>query len=93
MCLVLFPLELKLCSTLVNRPGTCGVFVLVFWGRGPLLFWLSITLALVKKTPAVHKGVGGGGVGLSVISSNLHLLKSGYDDTWDKNNISLLSSL
>ena len=36
---------------------------------------------------------GGWGGGLSVISSNLHLLKSGYDDTWDKNNISLLSSL
>lgn len=24
-------------------------FVLIFWGRGPLLLWLSIRLALVKK--------------------------------------------
>ena len=49
LCLVLFPLELDLCSTVTSRPAAYERFVLVFCGRGPLRLWLSIMLALVKK--------------------------------------------
>ena len=45
---MLFSLELKFCSSLVSRLSMGRGFVLVFWGRG-LLLWFSGTLDLVKK--------------------------------------------
>ena len=50
---ILLLLELKFCSTLCSVDLVAyGGFVLVFWGRGLLLLWLSGTLALVKKASA-----------------------------------------
>ena len=40
---------------IVGRLGACRGFVLVFWERGTLLFWLSGTLALIKKSPEEHR--------------------------------------
>lgn len=53
-----FPLELMFCSTLlsVDVGYVCGVVVLVFWGRDPLLFWLSGMLTLLKSTSTVQMG-------------------------------------
>ena len=60
MRLILFPLELKLCSTLWSEDSVCSDFVLLFWGRGPLLLWLSGTFTLVKKAPVESRGEGTG---------------------------------
>lgn len=52
--------------SLNNRPGAWRGWC--FSGRGPLLFWLSNTLALLKKTPAELRG---GGLGVSISMSPL----------------------
>lgn len=55
--LVLFPLELKLCRTVVSRSGACAGLCWFSGGRGPLHWSLGNTY-LKKAVPAEHRGMG-----------------------------------
>lgn len=70
-----------------------GEVVLVLWGRAPLLLWLSITLALIKKASAECRVVGLGVRGSSLHCVLCHSLKSICTERTVKNGVSPLSFL
>ena len=61
--LKLFPVELKLCSTLVSRHGLCGGVCAGLQGEGPGALVLRHT-CLRKAALAEHRGLGLGVSGL-----------------------------